>query len=410
MILAALPLLAVSAVGIAPAEAPRQTRAAAAAETATTARLDAAIDRALAERRIVGTVVLVARNGEIVYHRAAGYADREAARPMREDDLFPLASVSKPIVSVAAMRLVERGRLHLDDAVSQYLPYFTPRLADGSRPTITIHQLLTHTAGLGYGFTQPADSTYRRLGISDGLDEAKIGLDENLRRLASAPLLWPPGREWHYSLAIDVLGAVVARVNRTSLPAAVEQLVTAPLAMKDTAFAAVDPARLVVPYADAKPAPVRMHDGIEVPLPPAFGFNVRFAPSRALDPHAFPSGGAGMVGTAADVLRLLEMVRKDGGGMLKPETVARMTHSQVAQGPGWGFGYGWAVLDDPAAAGTPQAEGTLQWGGAYGHSWFVDRRNGLSVVALTNTAFEGMTDAGAFPAEIRDAVYRPASH
>jgi CubicO group peptidase (beta-lactamase class C family) len=412
MLLAALPLIVVSVATSVAAEAAPETRSSGASEAALSRRLDIAIDQALAEQRIVGVVVLVARHGEIVYHRAAGYADREATRVLREDDVFRLASVTKPIVSVAAMCLIERGRLHLDDAVSTYLPDFTPHLADGSKPRITIRQLLTHTAGLSYRFAQPADSVYHRLGISDGLDEARISLDENLRRLAAAPLLNAPGSQWHYSLAIDVLGAVVARVSGTSLQDAVKQLVTGPLAMKDTAFVAADPTRLVVPYADSQPVPARMHDGIEVTLPPEIGFNIRFAPSRALDPHAFPSGGAGMVGTAGDLLRLLETIRKGGDGLLKPITVAQMVRDQVGiqaqtQGPGWGFGYGWAVLDDPALAGTPQGKGTLQWGGAYGHSWFVDRTNALSVIALTNTAFEGMS--GAFPTEIRNAVYGSAS-
>ena len=115
-----------------------------------------------------------------------------------------------------------------------------------------------------------------------------------------------------------------------------------------------------------------------------------------------------MVGTADDVMRLLETIRGGGAPLLSDDTVQRMTTDQVGadaqtQGPGWGFGYGGAVLDDPVLAKTPQAKGTLQWGGVYGHAWFVDRSNGWSVVALTNTALEGMS--GAFPTQIRDAVY-----
>ena len=115
-----------------------------------------------------------------------------------------------------------------------------------------------------------------------------------------------------------------------------------------------------------------------------------------------------MAGTAGDVLRFLEVIRTGGDPILAPETVEAMVAAQVdagaqTQGPGWGFGYGWAVLVDPVAADAPQAAGTLQWGGAYGHNWFVDRMRGLSVVVLTNTAFEGM--AGALKTQIRDAVY-----
>jgi CubicO group peptidase (beta-lactamase class C family) len=115
-----------------------------------------------------------------------------------------------------------------------------------------------------------------------------------------------------------------------------------------------------------------------------------------------------MAGTAGDFLRFLEAIRTGGAPILERETVDTMATDQVGpqaetQGPGWGFGYGWGVLVDPAATGTPQASGTLQWIGAYGASWFIDRVNGLSVVALTNTAFEGMS--GAFPADVRNAVY-----
>lgn len=175
--------------------------------------------------------------------------------------------------------------------------------------------------------------------------------------------------------------------------------------MEDTDFSVSDPSRLAKAYADGEPEPVPMTDGIAVPL---MGLAATFAPSRILDKQSYPSGGAGMVGTASDVLRFLEAIRTGGAPILKPETVDMMVTDQVGtkaetQGPGWGFGYGWAVLADPEPTNTPQATGTLQWGGAYGHYWFIDRENGLSVVALTNTAFEGM--AGAFPTDIRNAVY-----
>ncbi|WP_029009644.1 serine hydrolase domain-containing protein [Azospirillum halopraeferens] len=382
---------------------------AAAADSGLDARLDAVIDRAIAENRIVGTVVLVARDGRVVYRRAAGLADREAGRPMAEDAVFPLASVSKPIVSAAALRLAEAGTLSVDDPVSRWLPDFRPRTPDGAQPEITIHHLLTHTAGLTYGFLEPADSPFHALGVSDGLDRPGIDLAENLRRLALAPLAFVPGTAWRYSLATDVLGAVLEQAAGADLPQVVRDTVTGPLGMTDSGFTAADPARLVTPYADGDPAPVRMQDGTVVP----FGAGgARFAPSRALDPAAYPSGGAGMVGTAGDVLTFLEAIRTGGGPILTPATVERMRADRLGgtlagPAPGWGFGYGWAVLVDPAPTGTPQAAGTIAWGGAYGHSWFVDPANRLSVVALTNTAFAGM--AGAFPDGVRDAVYGAAA-
>ncbi|HEF5874282.1 TPA: beta-lactamase family protein [Burkholderia cenocepacia] len=369
------------------------------------ARLNRVIDTALSEKRIVGTVVLVAKDGKIVYSRAAGYADREAGIQMREDAIFRLASVTKPFVTAAAMRLVEEGRLDLDAPVTRWLPEFRPALPDGSVPEITIRQLMTHTSGLGYGFLEPADGPYHRLNVSDGLDQPGLSLDENLARLSAAPLHFAPGEGWRYSLGIDVLGGVLEKIEGRGLAEIVREKVTAPLGIEDTEFTVRDPSRLVQAYADGEPEPRLMTDGTAVPM---MGLEAIFAPSRILDLASYPSGGAGMAGTAGDVLRFLEVIRTGGVPILKPETVETMAKDQVGpdaktQGPGWGFGYGWAVLTDPAPTGTPQAAGTLQWGGAYGHSWFIDRENGLSVVALTNTAFEGM--AGAFPTDVRNAVY-----
>ena len=151
-------------------------------------RLDAIVDEAIADRRIVGAIILVARDGRVVYRRAAGLADREAGRPMREDAVFRLASVSKPIVTAAAMRLIEQGTLALDDPVTKWLPDFRPALADGTRPVITVRHLLTHMSGLSYGFAEPPEHAYHRLGVSDGMDASEASLDENVRRIGQGPL------------------------------------------------------------------------------------------------------------------------------------------------------------------------------------------------------------------------------
>lgn len=375
------------------------------AQTAEAARIDAVIDRAIAEDRIVGAVVLVMRDGVLVYHRAAGLADREADTPMREDAVFRLASLTKPIVSATLMRLVEDGKVSLDDPVTRWLPDFQPRLPDGTTPVITLRQLLTHSSGLSYRFNEAIGGPYDLLNVSDGLDQPGLSLADNLQRLKQAPLTYAPGTSWRYSLSMDVLGGVIAKASGKSLPEIVRESVTQPLGMTDTDFAVFDQARLATPYVDGAPRPLAMGDETVAALGEGL---VRFAPNRAFDTASYPSGGAGMVGTASDIVRFLEAIRTGGAPILQPTTVTAMMIDHVgsqaqAQGPGWGFGYGWAVLDDPAAADTPQAKGTIQWGGAYGHSWFVDPASGLTVVALTNTTFEGMS--GAFPTEIRDAVY-----
>jgi CubicO group peptidase (beta-lactamase class C family) len=369
------------------------------------ARLDAATEKALADKRIVGSVVLMAHDGEMIYRRAAGYSDREFRTAMREDAIFRLASITKPIVTAAFMRAVEEGRVDLDTPVTKWLPDFRPTLPDGSRPAITMHHLLTHTSGLGYAFLEEADGPYRALNISDALDQPGLSVEENLSRLAKAPLAFKPGSAWRYSLGMDVIGSVLEKIENRSLPEIVREKVLAPLGVKDTDFIVLDRARLVTPYADGTPEPVPLVDGMSVPY---LGNPVTFVPSRIFDLKSYPSGGGGMAGTATDVLRFLEAIRSGGAPILKAQTIETMAADKLngraqTRAPGWGFGYGWAVLVDPQAAATPQAPGTLRWGGVYGHSWFVDRTNRLSVVALTNTTFEGMS--GAFSIDIRDAVY-----
>ena len=318
---------------------------------ADTSHLDAAINRAIEEQRIVGAVVLVSRDGKLVYQRGAGFADREARRPMRTDTLFRLSSVSKAIVSAAVLALVDQRKLSLEDPVTRWLPFFTPKLPNGEAPPVTIRQLLTHTSGIGYKFEEKPGAAYYTAGVSDGLDHARVGLDENLRRLASAPLFSPPGAAWRYGLSIDVLGEVIEKVTGKSLQRAVSDLVTGPLGMRDTAFYTGTPARLAVAYYDAKPIPARMSDPQIIPF--GEGGQLIYSPSRALDPEAFPSAGAGMVGTAPDLMRLFEAIRKGGAPIMSASTAASMMTNQIGRlprSPGVEFGYGGAVVVDPVAA------------------------------------------------------------
>lgn len=374
-------------------------------------RVDAVIEAALAERRLVGTLVLIAENGELVYRRAAGLADRETGRAMHKDALFRLASVSKPVVSSAAMVLVAQGHLALDEPIDHWLPAFQPRLPNGDLARITVRQLLSHTAGLGYRFLEADDQgRYASAGVSDGMDRPGIGLEENLRRIASVPLLYVPGSAWGYSLATDVLGALIASVCDAPLDQAVRTLVTGPLGMWDTDFVAVDASRLTAVYVNDTPEPHRMGER-EIVAPFEDTAGISFEPARAFDARAFPSGGAGMVGSARDLLRLLEVLRQGGAPLLPAGLVEEMGRDQTAgfdlpDAPGFGFGLGFSVLRDPVAAGSPESPGTWRWGGAYGHSWFVDRVRKLSVVALTNTLYEGMS--GRFVSQLRDAVYGPS--
>ncbi|MDX8524824.1 serine hydrolase domain-containing protein [Mesorhizobium sp. MSK_1335] len=367
-------------------------------------RIDRVIDAAIEEQRVVGGMILVAERGDTLYRRAFGLADREQGRPMAENAIFRLSSVTKPIVAAAALSLVEAGRIALHDPVTRFIPGFRPKRPDDSEPVITVRQLLTHTAGLAYGFAQPAGNAYEDARVSDGLDQPGLSMAENLARIASVPLSYAPGTRWGYSVAMDVLGEVMARAAGASLPDLVDRLVAQPLGMSDSAFAVRDETRLVTPYADGRDGPVRMGEHHLV----AFGEGlISFAPARTFAPASFASGGTGMNGTAGDVLKLLETLRKGGGPVIRRETARAMTADAIVgietTRPGWGWGLGFAVLRDPAAAQTPQAVGTWRWGGVYGHSWFVDPTRDLTVVLLTNTAIAGM--AGAFPDAVRDAIY-----
>ncbi len=371
-------------------------------------RIDAAVDAALAEGRLVGGTVMVSRDGEVVYQRHAGLADRDAGRPVAQDTIFRYASLTKPMVSAAALALVEDGTIALDAAVTDWLPGFRPKLADGREPTIAIRHLMTHTSGLTYDFMEPPERGYEASGISNGFDRVGVSMDENLAKIVAWPLNFAPGSAWNYSVSTDVLGAVLAKAAGKALSDVVREKVTGPLGLVDTGFKVTDPGRLAVAYANSETGPVKMADGHEVPF---LASPLRYAPSRALSGESFESGGAGMVGRADDYVKFLETLRTGGGAILKPASAALMSTNATgdilvtAAGPGYGFSLGAAVLGDPSATmlPTPQTAGTWNWGGVYGGSWFVDPSKALVVVTLTNTAIEGM--AGVLPGTVRDAVY-----
>lgn len=368
------------------------------------ATVDAVLEKAIAEKQIVGAVVLASLAGRRVYERAAGFADREARIPARPNTVFRWASLTKAVVATATLALVERGLISLDDPVTRFLPGFRPALPNGETPIITVRHLITHTAGLTYSLLEPDDGPYHRANVSDGIDQPGLSIEENLQRIASVPLSRVPGSGWGYSVGTDILGEFIARAAQTSLPALVKTLVTGPLAMTDSGFTVADRARLAIPYGNEAPEPARM--GIHHLVPFEEG-KISFAPDRMFDPNSYPSGGGGMSGTAGDFLRLLEALRTGGGAVLTARSISLL--STIKPGdfepfmPGWKWPLGWAVLEDPAQTGTPQSRGTWLWGGVYGCSWFVDPVKELSVVILTNTAITGML--GPFPDALRDAVY-----
>lgn len=359
-------------------------------------KIDAAIDAALVSR-IVGCVVLVNQDGREVYARTAGLADREANRKLERNAIFRLASVTKPIVATAALRMVDLGLLSLDDAVTKYLPYFTPPSPDGVVRPITIRQLLAHSSGLSYE-TTPKD-------VAPGMSGPYISLEENMRRLAKAPLVFAPGTGWAYGTSIDVVGAVIAAINGSTLEAVVNKYAAGPLGMVDWRFTPTDATRVSANYFNGElPVPSIVPPArITMENKQTTGWEV----DRIFRADAPQSGGGGSCGTADDVMKMLEVY--NGGSHLKPATVEEAFTNQIGSldrrpgDAGKRFTVLGAIIDDPRAAKSPCPVGTLDWGGAWGHNWIIDRTNKLSIAVLTNTAPEGCN--GPFREEVRDAVY-----
>ena len=359
-------------------------------------RLDEITSTAIAKGTLVGGAVLVAQAGQTLYWHSFGLADREEAKKAGFDTIYRLASLTKPMVSLTALALCDAGKLSLEDAVANHLPYFTPRY-QGRTPTILIRHLLTHTAGLSYNY--PPET-----GVATGLADDSLDYKTNFTRLAAQDLRYAPGTHWEYSVAIDVLGAVVAKVTGGTLEEAVAHYVTRPLGMMDTAFFVQDKARLATNYANTPTGPVPMGDHYRHRN--ADGTEVLFSPCRAFNPKAFQAGGAGMVGTPNDMFRFFDQIRAGAPDLLQPETFALAASPQtgeVFRVAGCKFSYFSDIIVDPVAAGTPESVGTLGWGGIYGHSWFVDPARELTVLMMSNTAPAGVD--GAYVDAVRNAVY-----
>ncbi|MEO6394914.1 MAG: serine hydrolase domain-containing protein [Devosia sp.] len=362
-------------------------------------RLNAAVDAALGSR-IVGCVVLVEQHGKRIFSRAAGLADREAKIPVVENTIFRLASCTKPIVATAVLVMADKGLLSLDDPVTRFLPYITPKGPDGTTPTITLRQLLSHSSGISY--MSPAPDVSRGLG-----PDPIITLEENMRRLGHSELAFMPGTAWEYGMSIDVLAAVIAAINGdvNDVEGALRKYVTGPLGMDDTHFYVDDPSRLSPAYADAKPVPLRMAEPQEVRDPDDPNRVEIFSPQRIFNRAVPQSGGAGMAGSAGDFMKLLEAWR--ARKLLRPETVSAACSNQIGGldrplDPGQKFGFVGAVIEDAKASGWPK-KGMVHWGGIWGNNRIVDPETETNVVVMTNTMREGCN--GPFREEIRDAVF-----
>lgn len=323
-----------------------------------------------------GAVMLVARNGKIVYLESVGFRDRAANAPMTEDAIFRLYSMTKPVTSVAVMMLHEDGRLQITDPVSRYLPEFAAMQvgtenADGSAGTeaairqITIQDLLRHTSGLTYG--NRGQTAVHRLYQQAGIGNRDRSNAEFVSPLAKLPLRFQPGTRWEYSVSTDVLGRLVEVISGMTLGEFFEEHIFQPLGMRDTSFflAADKLDRAAQPW--AKPG---------VTMTPRFDV--------AVD-AAFQAGGGGLMGTAADYLRFAQMLLNggefNGVRLLSPRTVTYMTADHLGgmpgQQPGMGFGLGFQVRKEVGMAGWPGSVGEYGWAGNAGTIFWVDPQQQL---------------------------------
>lgn len=364
-------------------------------------RLDAALEVYVADEALAGSVTLVLRHGRIAYLEAFGQRDRENGVPMRDDSIFRIASQSKAVVSAAAMILQDDGRLLIGDPVGKYLPEFmATRVAvareDGgydvvpaSRP-ITIRDLLTHTSGFDYGQGVAADA-WLEAGIQGYyFSDRDEPIRETVRRMAELPASAHPGEQWIYGYSIDILGAVVEAAAGMPLDEFLNRRLFQPLGMVDTHFY-LPPTkrdRLATVYASTA-------NGLE--RAPAAGSAGQGAfvdgPRRSF------SGGAGLLSTASDYGRFLQMILNGGGldgvRVLARKTVELMSVNHLGDipfNPGSGMGLGFSVLEDVGARGTPGSIGELGWGGAYHSTYWIDPVEELVVVHLTQLIPAGDID------------------
>ena len=372
------------------------------------------VDREVAAGNLVGAVTLVARHGQVVLFESAGRYGIDDNRPMDNDALFRIFSMTKPITTVAAMILYEEGAFHLGDPVAKYLPELKDMqlLIDGSpvipQRQMTIEQLMTHTAGLtnGWHLEHPVERAYRDAALYQSAD-----LDAFIDKLATLPLRFEPGTRYHYSVATDVLGALVERLSGQTLEQFFQARIFDPLDMHDTFFNVPESkvARLAGGHlwnAERQlmePMPAGL-------LPPPSGVTLF-------------SGGVGLISTARDYWRFCEMLRRggslDGVRILGPKTVQAMTMARLTPEvrnngateypashlyPGQSFGLGAGVITDPAQAQVISSKGEYSWGGIANTKFWIDPEEDLIVVFMSQVMGTPHSDRHRF--DLKVATYQ----
>jgi CubicO group peptidase (beta-lactamase class C family) len=384
-------------------------------------RLRAVMQQYVDQGRVAGIVTYVARNGRVAHHEAFGKADVEANLPMKKDTIFRIASQTKAFTSVAVMMLVEEGKIGLGDPLSRFIPAFAkttvalpppPGAVPGSPVTvvpakraITIRDLLTHTAGISYG-NGPAAELWKKAGIEGWyFADRSEPVAAVVERMAALPMDAQPGEKYVYGYNTDILGVVVERVSGMTLAEFFQKRITGPLGLVDTQFY-LPPAqkdRLAAVYA-AK-------DGkIERATDPRFGQG-----HYVEGPRVAYAGGAGLLSTARDYGRFLQMLLNggaiDGVRLLSPKTVELMTVSHVGSlysDGNLGFGLGFDVIEDLGKAGRYGSVGAFGWGGAYHTNYWADPKEKLVVCLMTQLLPAGDSDLQTrFRALVYQAIVGP---
>lgn len=341
----------------------------------------------------VGFVSMIARHGKIVHFEASGRMGLDNDAPIKKDTLFRIYSMTKPVTTVAAMMLYEEGRFQLSDPISKYMPEFKNLQVfheKGNKPAqreITIEQLMTHTAGFSYGFDNihPVNKLYNSSAIFAASD-----LTEFTQRLAKLPLRFEPGTRYYYSVATDVLGALVERVSGQSLDSFFQQRIFAPLGMADTFFSV--PAEKLDRLATNH---VWDYENNVIALVPP-------ERRRSYQNVSLFSGGGGLVSTAMDYMKFCEMLRAggryNGARLLGPKTVQYMAMNQLSDKvrnegaeeypamhlyPGQSFGLGFGVITNPGLSQVVSSKGEYSWGGAADTKFWIDPEEDLVAILMT---------------------------